>query len=56
MQPNQNQNMASFADIKVIGIGGGGANAVNRMIAEGLQGVTFLAINTDGQALLQSSA
>lgn len=56
MQPSQKQNSASFADIKVIGIGGGGTNAVNRMIAEGLQGVTFLAINTDGQALLHSSA
>ncbi|CAA6664048.1 unnamed protein product [Spirodela intermedia] len=44
------------ARIKVIGIGGGGNNAVNRMIGSGLQGVDFYAINTDAQALLQSSA
>ncbi|PIA51094.1 hypothetical protein AQUCO_01100133v1 [Aquilegia coerulea] len=42
------------ARIKVIGIGGGGNNAVNRMIGTGLQGVEFYAINTDAQALLQS--
>jgi cell division protein FtsZ len=46
----------SFARIKVIGVGGGGCNAVNRMIAEGLQGIEFIAVNTDGQALLQSKA
>lgn len=45
-----------FASIKVIGIGGGGTNAVNRMIESGLQGVEFVAINTDGQALLRSNA
>lgn len=39
-----------FATIKVIGVGGGGTNAVNRMIEAGLQGVEFVAINTDGQA------
>ncbi|OVA09558.1 Cell division protein FtsZ [Macleaya cordata] len=44
------------ARIKVVGIGGGGNNAVNRMIGSGLQGVDFYAINTDAQALLQSSA
>eukprot|EP00262_Sarcandra_glabra_P018897 TRINITY_DN6944_c0_g1_i1.p1 TRINITY_DN6944_c0_g1~~TRINITY_DN6944_c0_g1_i1.p1 ORF type:complete len:399 (-),score=59.28 TRINITY_DN6944_c0_g1_i1:233-1342(-) len=44
------------ARIKVIGIGGGGNNAVNRMIGSGLQGVEFYAVNTDAQALLQSSA
>ncbi|XP_058103114.1 cell division protein FtsZ homolog 1, chloroplastic-like isoform X2 [Magnolia sinica] len=44
------------ARIKVIGIGGGGNNAVNRMIGSGLQGIEFYAINTDAQALLQSSA
>ncbi|KAL5717537.1 Cell division protein FtsZ 1 [Ranunculus cassubicifolius] len=42
------------ARIKVVGIGGGGNNAVNRMIGTGLQGVEFYAINTDSQALLQS--
>src|SRR5574338_1520753 len=46
----------SFARIKVIGVGGGGCNAVNRMIEEGLQGIEFIAVNTDGQALLQSKA
>ncbi|KAF8095258.1 hypothetical protein N665_0338s0013 [Sinapis alba] len=44
------------ARIKVIGVGGGGNNAVNRMISSGLQSVDFYAINTDSQALLQSSA
>lgn len=44
------------ARIKVVGIGGGGNNAVNRMIAAGLHGVEFYAINTDAQALLQSAA
>jgi cell division protein FtsZ len=46
----------SFARIKVVGVGGGGCNAVNRMIDEGLQGIEFIAVNTDGQALLQSKA
>ncbi len=46
----------TFARIKVIGVGGGGCNAVNRMIEEGIQGVEFIAINTDGQALLLSEA
>jgi cell division protein FtsZ len=44
------------AQIKVLGIGGGGSNAVNRMIEEGLQGVEFIAINTDAQALMLSNA
>jgi cell division protein FtsZ len=57
-----NQNMSyssqleSFAHIKVVGVGGGGCNAVERMIKEGLQGVEFIAINTDAQALMLSSA
>lgn len=46
----------SFARIKVIGVGGGGCNAVNRMIEEGLTGIEFIAVNTDGQALLGSKA
>ena len=46
----------NFASIKVVGIGGGGGNAVNRMIEEGLGGVEFIAINTDSQALLLSKA
>ncbi len=45
-----------LATIKVIGVGGGGSNAVNRMIAEGLSGVEFIAVNTDAQALQLSQA
>ncbi|MFN7035960.1 MAG: cell division protein FtsZ, partial [Bellilinea sp.] len=46
----------SFARIKVIGVGGGGCNAVNRMIEEGLSGIEFITVNTDAQALLLSKA
>jgi cell division protein FtsZ len=46
----------NFAQIKVVGVGGGGSNAVNRMIAEGLQGVEFITVNTDAQALLLTNA
>jgi cell division protein FtsZ len=57
---NQNTSFSnqleSFAHIKVVGVGGGGCNAVERMIKEGLQGVEFIAINTDAQALMLSSA
>ena len=52
MTTNQNY----LAVIKVVGIGGGGVNAVNRMIELGLRGVEFIAINTDAQALLMSDA
>ncbi|MGH3744689.1 MAG: cell division protein FtsZ, partial [Mycobacteriales bacterium] len=45
-----------LAVIKVVGIGGGGVNAVNRMIEAGLKGVEFIAVNTDAQALLMSDA
>jgi len=45
-----------FAAIKVIGVGGGGNNAVNRMIAAGLNGVEFISVNTDAQALMHSQA
>lgn len=45
-----------LAVIKVVGVGGGGVNAVNRMIDDGLRGVEFIAINTDAQALLMSDA
>jgi len=51
---NQPQNY--LAVIKVVGIGGGGCNAINRMIDAGLKGVEFIAINTDAQALLMSDA
>ena len=46
----------SFARIKVVGVGGGGCNAVHRMIEEGLQGIEFITVNTDAQALLLSQA
>jgi cell division protein FtsZ len=49
-----NQNY--LAVIKVVGVGGGGVNALNRMIESGLRGVEFVAINTDAQALLMSEA
>ena len=48
--------MEQFAQIKVIGVGGGGNNAVNRMITAGLRGVEFISINTDKQALFLSKA
>ena len=44
-------NIEQFANIKVIGVGGGGNNAVNRMIVAGLKGVEFVSVNTDAQAL-----
>ncbi len=56
MMNNPNMIPDSFAKIKVIGVGGGGSNAVNRMIEEGMGGVEFCAINTDAQALLLSNA
>ncbi|MYL33055.1 cell division protein FtsZ [Pontibacillus yanchengensis] len=49
-------NMDQLATIKVIGCGGGGSNAVNRMIEHGVQGVEFIAVNTDAQALNLSKA
>src|SRR5918999_866408 len=45
-----------FAQIKVIGVGGGGSNAVDRMIESEMRGVDFITVNTDGQALLRSQA
>ncbi len=53
------KNIASseaFARIKVIGVGGGGSNAVDRMMMEGIQGVEFITVNTDAQALMLSKA
>ena len=44
------------AIIKVIGVGGGGCNAINRMVDAGLQGVTFIGVNTDRQALSKCKA
>jgi len=49
-------DMDNFARIKVVGVGGGGNNAVNRMIDAGLRGVDFIAVNTDKQALFLSKA
>lgn len=46
----------AFARIKVVGVGGGGCNAVNRMISEGVQGIEFITVNTDAQALINSKA
>ena len=52
----EDTSLSSPAKIKVIGVGGGGSNAVNRMISLGLEGVEFIAVNTDAQALLTSQA
>ncbi len=50
------EEMLNITNIKVIGVGGGGGNAVNRMVESGLQGVEFVAMNTDQQALMKSRA
>ncbi|MBO9323158.1 MAG: cell division protein FtsZ, partial [Roseiflexus sp.] len=50
------QAAENFAVIKVVGVGGGGSNAVDRMVDEGVTGVEFITINTDAQALLHSRA
>jgi len=55
-RPTQQIFADSPARIKVLGVGGGGCNAVNRMIEEGIQGVEFVAINTDAQALMLCQA
>lgn len=56
MQVNNSMDTENLANIKVVGVGGGGSNAVNRMVTEGLKGVTFMSVNTDAQALTYSSA
>ncbi len=53
---NVTDYISPIANIKVVGVGGGGVNAVNRMIQSGLEGVEFLAVNTDAQALFSSKA
>ncbi len=53
---NAEQQTETYARIKVIGVGGGGSNAVNRMIDEGIQGVEFIVANTDAQALMLAKA
>ena len=50
---NESEQKEGLTKIKVIGVGGGGCNAIKQMIAAGLQGVTFYAVNTDLQALRQ---
>jgi len=52
----RSSELESLADIRVIGVGGGGSNAVDRMIDRGIRGVDFIAMNTDAQALLRSQA
>ena len=52
----QKEEQANFASIKVVGCGGGGNNAVNRMVDAGLRGVEFISVNTDRQALMLSNA
>ena len=52
----QTDNFNDKTNIKVVGVGGAGGNAINRMIAEGLQNVEFVAINTDAKDLLRSDA
>lgn len=56
MNTNYPNKLESFAQIKVVGVGGGGCNAIDRMIDEGLVGVDFIAVNTDAQALMLSKA
>jgi cell division protein FtsZ len=53
---NYNGGPENFAQIKVIGVGGGGSNAVDRMVEDGVQGVEFITVNTDAQALMHSRA
>ena len=50
-----NLDSTNFAQIRVVGVGGAGCNAVNRMVQYGLQGVEFIAVNTDKQALQLSA-
>jgi cell division protein FtsZ len=54
--PNLNNKVGQFVEIKVIGVGGGGGNAVNRMIESKLQGVEYISANTDAQVLAFSNA
>ncbi|TMC24059.1 MAG: cell division protein FtsZ [Chloroflexi bacterium] len=56
MLPIGNHQLEGFAQIRVIGVGGGGSNAVNRMIQANMVGIEFIAINTDAQALLLTEA
>ncbi len=51
---NADLTLENFAQIKVVGVGGGGSNAIDRMIAEGVQGIDFITVNTDAQALMHA--
>src|SRR5258707_13123103 len=56
MLPLGNHQVEGFAQIRVIGVGGGGSNAVNRMIQANMMGIEFIAVNTDAQALLMTES
>ena len=56
VEVNVNSYISPVANIKVVGVGGGGNNAVNRMIESGIEGIEFIAVNTDAQALFTSKA
>jgi cell division protein FtsZ len=56
MEAPRESQARGFTEVKIVGVGGGGSNAVNRMIETGVQGVEFIAVNTDAQALHISSA
>ena len=56
MLPLGNHQIEGFAQIRVIGVGGGGSNAVNRMIQANMMGIEFIAVNTDAQALLMNES
>src|SRR3990167_9746378 len=53
---DKGSEIESFATIRVVGVGGSGSNAVNRMISQKLKGVEFIAVNTDAQALVHNQA
>src|SRR5919198_2024729 len=56
MEAPRDSQARGFTEVKIVGVGGGGTNAVNRMIETGVQGVEFIAVNTDAQALQMSTA
>jgi cell division protein FtsZ len=56
MEAPRESQARGFTEVKIVGVGGGGSNAVNRMIDAGVQGVEFIAVNTDAQALMMSGA
>jgi cell division protein FtsZ len=56
VEPPEESPARGFTEVKIVGVGGGGSNAVNRMVETGVQGVEFIAVNTDAQALQMSTA